>query len=417
MFLRAGAVSGVSGLLAVLSAHVSTVYPQSTRTLYYNVRLYCHRLYARLLGRVHYSRFVQHCRHPDGGQAELLSAIITANSASEYGQRHGFGDVGSAEDYRRMAPLMEHFQYEDLLRRTQQGEMGLLTSGHVVRMGTTECKGRTHMWPVVDDPRALKARTTTAFLWVHFLFCKVWITLRPVLRLSYEPCPPTELSDPVRGLPTVPLLRYTNPVTSDYFVTPREAYTLRDETTAYYVHAVFALSCGDLEGIEFGRPAQCSHFWQLVHSHWPHMCSQIQHGELSTQLDLSPRMRTVLNARLEASPGRAQQLRGEFARGWEGVAPRIWPHCCFVDLSNCTDEREEAALLLGCELAGTPHVSVVHAHGGVTLGVHINTTQAYVFLPHANFYEFICEEAWHQEQPATLLLHQVRQALSIYTHE
>ena len=419
-----GAVGGVAGCLGCVCVHIATLHPQPTKSLPYNVRLHCHRLYARLLGHYHAARFARQCGRVRDTQQELLLSIVRANTGTQYGQHHGFSGVTSTQVYRRLVPLMEQAQYESLVRRTEEGQVALLTAHPVAHLaaatypggGDGDGRGQEALWPVIKDPVAFKAHVTTTMLWLHVLFQKARVTLSPTLRLSYQPHCALE---PDTALPRLPLLRYTNPVTTDYFVTPREAYLLTDEGTAYYVHAVFALSSERLEGLEYGTPQQCAMFWALVRSHWQQMCAQIHHGQISHHLDLPQHVRAALNACLPASPARASHLREQFERGWEGVSQRIWPHCTFVDVGESVGDSHQMAALLTCELRGVPRMSVVHTHGTATLGVHTNLAQglSYVFLPHQNFYEFIPEDGWSEKQPHTLLLHQVCVASICTSHD
>ena len=74
-------------------------------------------------------------------------------------------------------------------------------------------------------------------------------------------------------------------------------------------------------------------FFNLLEHEWSSLCSDIEGGEICSNLDIKSDIRIALNKSLTALPDRAmraQMLRNEFSKGFKGIVPRIWPSCALA---------------------------------------------------------------------------------------
>jgi hypothetical protein len=74
-------------------------------------------------------------------QRERLRTILEKNAGTEFGQAHGFGEIGSVEEYRRRVRPTTSADYHDGWERMAQGEQGVLCADRpqsfAVSSGTT----------------------------------------------------------------------------------------------------------------------------------------------------------------------------------------------------------------------------------------------------------------------------------------
>jgi hypothetical protein len=74
---------------------------------------------------------------PRQAQLELLRQIIAANAGCAFGQRHGFGRIGSIEAYRESVSIEGYDAFAPWIDRMAQGEQGVLTEAPIVAFEET----------------------------------------------------------------------------------------------------------------------------------------------------------------------------------------------------------------------------------------------------------------------------------------
>ena len=67
-------------------------------------------------------------RDPEPAQTRLLLETIAANADTDFGRVHGFGGIGSAEDFRQAVPLQTWEDLEPWIARIAAGEPNVLTN-------------------------------------------------------------------------------------------------------------------------------------------------------------------------------------------------------------------------------------------------------------------------------------------------
>ncbi len=90
---------------------------------------------------------------PEEVQQNLLGANIEKAKVSFYGKKHGFGDIGSYEDFQRNIPIVAYEDIEYLITRMRDGEQNLLWPSDIrwfaKSSGTTNAKSK--FIPVSND--------------------------------------------------------------------------------------------------------------------------------------------------------------------------------------------------------------------------------------------------------------------------
>lgn len=298
--LLPGILGCVTSVSAAIALHIVSLNPQSDRSLFYNIALYLHRMNARCRGLCCYIWFQMRCRDVCQAQAKVLSEVLKQNSGAEYCRAHAMGAGIRVVDFTRQVPIVHYADIEEQIKRMQEGKQGVLTTMSISHfVSTCAPGGKRQVWPVIKG-----SQVRSTFLWFHELFQRGWVTLRPVARLSH-------LQDPDDD-GAFPKARYPNPTHCDFFASPKEAYLIRDEWTACYIQALFALASPELEGIEYGTNQRCALFWQLIRENWSHLCYQIQQSHISPQVPLPPQVAQSLV--LKGSPKRPEAKRRDGGR-------------------------------------------------------------------------------------------------------
>ena len=66
-------------------------------------------------------RFAVALTDPAAAQAEWLRAHLRANAETDYGRRHGAGEIRSYADYARRVPVVTYAEVEPWINRVRQG--------------------------------------------------------------------------------------------------------------------------------------------------------------------------------------------------------------------------------------------------------------------------------------------------------
>lgn len=74
-------------------------------------------------------------------QEERLKKLLRHNAETEFGRAHGFGDIGSIEEFRRKVPISSATDYDSAWKRISGGERGVLfpdpVAAYALSSGTT----------------------------------------------------------------------------------------------------------------------------------------------------------------------------------------------------------------------------------------------------------------------------------------
>lgn len=137
-------------------------------------------LYLRALRR-RWQQFAQAVEEPRAFQERRLAALIRANVETEFGRRHGFGEIDSVARFRRRVPVRDYEGFAPWIDRVAAGAPAVLTSAPVRVMERSS--GSTSVNKLIPYTDALLDEFSAATgPWIHNLHCG-----RPALRgtLSY----------------------------------------------------------------------------------------------------------------------------------------------------------------------------------------------------------------------------------------
>jgi hypothetical protein len=77
------------------------------------------------------------CRTPVQAQDGLLRQILEANADTEFGRRHGFGDVSSFQQFQERVPISTYEDLEPYITAEMNGRPNQLTAGRPATASTS----------------------------------------------------------------------------------------------------------------------------------------------------------------------------------------------------------------------------------------------------------------------------------------
>ncbi|ESP02548.1 hypothetical protein LOTGIDRAFT_138206 [Lottia gigantea] len=194
---------------------------------------------------------------------------------------------------------------------------------------------------------------------------------------------------------------------------PSAAFYITNELSSIYVHAVFAIQLSDANLLFLQIAPIALLFFKMIEKNWEIMCNDIESGTISRDVIIDDDVRQQINEEFEPDPGRAAELRSIFRRGMKNIVRRIWPEMAqLVFLASATYSaqtkivKEEYARDVA--ISSNIHMATEGVYGIKAIHPIYPDDFEYVFLVNYQFFEFIHIVDIDEENPKTLLLHELK---------
>lgn len=368
-----------------------------------------------VLGRIQRRRLYSLTQNVAEAQKSFLLRQLQENASTDYGKKYGFAAMTSVQDFVRGHPLTRYQHYLPYIQRMLRGERKVLTEEDPVMFGVSSgtCGEGCKTIPTLKRQRLQFFLHAVCVLYCCLLDAlpETGARLRRSLKIFYDPStwratptgikigPSSSTPASMRGLLHV-------------YSTPGPAFQVVSEPEALYLHLLFALRDRQLGMIE-------ANFASLVHNalnalckDLPDLAQDIAQGTLSSKLDIPRDVRDQLEALLQPDPARAEEILQAFDGGVKGLCRRLWPALGAVLAADSGTFAPHAARLRAGFLQGVTLYSPVYAATEGLVGVNLWPAQLpsrYLLHPALHFFEFIPAERFEEEQPSTVLLHQVEE--------
>ncbi|RMC01481.1 hypothetical protein DUI87_21920 [Hirundo rustica rustica] len=181
------------------------------------------------------------------------------------------------------------------------------------------------------------------------------------------------------------------------YCTPAAAGTLPLRAAALRVQLLFALRQRALRVLEAGLAAELHDALVALRTEWPQLARELALGRLSPRPGLPEGLQDQLQALLTPDAARAAELRSECARGFEGIALRLWPQLEVVVVRTAHGaERLYCDSLRQADCRGLPFYCPFYQAAGV------EPVPRFLLCPDWAFCEFL--PCLASKEPRTVLL-------------
>ncbi|XP_072024323.1 uncharacterized protein [Amphiura filiformis] len=355
--------------------------------------------------------FISNWKNPRQAQEQLLRKLLNENKDTEYGIRYNFSTIFSLKAFREVHPLTKYDHYTDYIERMSKGEGNVLLKKKPPRYGLTSgSTGKGKMIPI--SPVGFNLLFEAFQCGVANLRRRYFpqrSVLQKGLYLYTEPTPRTTPDGTSLG----PVSRMTNILKhflSMVYSAPRVSLEMKRQHLSRYVQMMFALKDRNIGHIAGVFTSGLFLAIRQLEKDWPKMVGDIDSGRLNPDLDIDHDTREALEKLMKPDQKRADELRREFEKGFQGILRRLWPHAHYIWASDVTGYGD---ILKEGYAKGLPIYSVMYGSTEVPIiGLELNKSKTsgsskYDFILTSAVYEFIPEEHIDQEQPATLFIDEV----------
>lgn len=336
---------------------------------------------------------------------ETLMRLIRENEDTEYGKKYGFREIRSYDDYAAKVPLSCYEDYEPYIdRMVYLGGKNLITAEDVVYFAhTSGTSGASKMIPCTQ--RALDILFSTIFQRAFGLCEK---SCREKTGEGMPDCKGINLMES-----RISYTRYgvAHGAISEILSIPEDTrvYNALPEELIYpasdydrrHVKMLFALRERRLSFLMATfSPTLYDIIAYLRHS-WSVLCDDIEAGKINKDIQVEPKLRAQLEAKLTPDPERATQIRKIMEEHEEeAFIPLLWPDLklvASVGTATFAPFIDKLRQSLGPSVA-VDHLGYVCSEAAVAAALR-EDEPAYMLIPFGGFYEFIPVEDGAPEQP------------------
>jgi hypothetical protein len=268
------------------------------------------------------------CRTPVQAQERLLRQILETNADTEFGRRHGFGDVSSFQQFQERVPISAYEDLEPYINQEMNGRPNQLTKDPPVLFTTTSgTTGNRKYIPMTRKGKRAKSHLT--WLWFCGLYRdhpgivggRILSVVSPEVE-SHAPSGVPCGAESGHGYRTMP-----GPVKSMY-TAPYGVFAIEDYEAKYYT--LLRLAAGqDISCIATVNPSTVVLLGDRLAQHTEPIIRDVRDGSLSSEFSVPQDLRDSLH--LKPDPQRARHLERAAAAGGGLLRPGLaWPELAAV---------------------------------------------------------------------------------------
>ena len=194
------------------------------------------------------------------------------------------------------------------------------------------------------------------------------------------------------------------------YSTPPAAYSILTEPEALYVHLLFGLMDSNLGIIESNFASTIYTGFKTLEQRWPELVRDIETGVLNPDLNIPDDIRVEIQREMKPNAKRANELKEQFELGFDDIAKRIWPSLNLILATTTGTMSLYHKALSRTTCSSVPTYSPIYGASEGLLGVNLvpsSSQPTYCLVPNAQFFEFIKTSDSSEDQPTTLLMHQL----------
>jgi GH3 auxin-responsive promoter len=342
-------------------------------------------------------------------QQEVLRRVIALNAPCEFGKQHSFSSIRSVSDYQSAVPVCD---YEDLRNHIEcmaQGKPAVLTSEPVRRFFITSGSTAAPKYiPVTPSFIRDKSQAFTVF----------WNLVREEHAGAFQGSLIFNFSDTgqeqrtAAGLPCESESSFWNACWRGvggkvHCPFPREIANIADPEARYYTIARIILEL-NVTALMTLNPSTMLLLSEVICRNAQRLIADISRGGLSRDITVTREVEEHIAARYQGNPPRAREIETAFSgTNAAPAASLLWPNLKIVVCWRSPMVQPYIDLLAPF-LSGLPQRDYLAMASEGIMAIPFRDNVSGGMLPiYTHFYEFIPEELAEEDEPPTLLAHEL----------
>jgi hypothetical protein len=356
---------------------------------------------------------------PEITQDRLRNTLIVQNKDTVFGREHAFSDIRTVADFRNRIPIRDYEGFRPYVDRMTAGETGVLTRTRPFMYASTSgTTGKAKRIPITTQFRKTLACTSRYWLYRAYLDHPdcfdggFFIPSSPAIEGYVECGRPYGAMSGLTYQTTPWLVRRA-------YVMAYDVMLIGDYDLRYYVMMRMAIE----RSVSFACTANPSTWLRLAEearAHGEIMVRAIADGRLGRPDSIgetSPEDQAILQrleAALNPNPQRAAELAAHIQTQGVLRPKEAWPKLALL-VCWLGGSAGVQAKLLAEAYGGAPIRDIGYRASEATISLPVTDwTPAGLLATHANYYEFIPEQAFGQSNPTVLEAHELEEGCNYY---
>jgi hypothetical protein len=272
--------------------------------------------------------FEKATRDPMGTQRALLRRMMEKNRDTEYGQEYGFAGISTLDKFRKQVPVVDYEDIRQRIDRVTMGEKNVLTAEDPVLFAQTSgTTGTPKFIPVTPTCQQGGGMTT----WLHYARRDHSRIFRHKMITIVSPAVEGHTDG---GLPfgstSGMVVKEMPKIVQSAYAVPYDVYEIHDYDAKYYALLRMGLD-RPVSFVATANPSSVLKLAEMADLHAERLIRDLRDGALSSEVEIQPEVRSVIEEMVRPNPHRAAELEAmRERRGGKLLPVDYWPEMALL---------------------------------------------------------------------------------------
>lgn len=344
-----------------------------------------------------------------------LRSILEYAKDSEWGKAHNFDEILSAKSadelfslYQKNVPPQDYEDLRPFIERHKNGEENILFPGKPMMYATTSGTAKEPKWIPITPAYYQNVFSKMSKLWLYtFIMHRpktFWGKCVSIVGKSIEGYAP---DGTVCGSVSGVTQRDCPEFIKGLYSAPSEVFAIKDYTARYYS----LMRTGIEQNVSLlitANPSTIIELQKNVDAYLDDYIDDIEHGTLSSKMNIEPENRAALEARYKPNPKRAAELKALKEKYGRILPKHYWPNLQLVTTWHCGNTSVYRDKYKDFFPEQTLDQEFGYFASECRAGLVMNGGDDTVLFPHNHYFEFVEAESVESESPKFLQLHELQ---------
>ncbi len=344
-----------------------------------------------------------------------LRSILEYAKGSEWGKAHNFDEILSAKSadelfslYQKNVPPQDYEDLRPFIERHKNGEENILFPGKPMMYATTSGTTKEPKWIPITNEYYQNIFSKMSKLWLYtFIMHRpktFWGKCVSIVGKSIEGYAP---DGTVCGSVSGVTQRDCPEFIKGLYSAPSEVFAIKDYTARYYS----LMRTGIEQNVSLlitANPSTIIELQKNVDAYLDDYINDIEHGTLSSKMNIEPENRAALEARYKPNPKRAAELKALKEKYGRILPKHYWPNLQLVTTWHCGNTSVYRDKYKDFFPEQTLDQEFGYFASECRAGLVMNGGDDTVLFPHNHYFEFVEAESVESESPKFLQLHELQ---------
>lgn len=344
-----------------------------------------------------------------------LRSILEYAKDSEWGKAHNFDEILSAKSadelfslYQKNVPPQDYEDLRPFIERHKNGEENILFPGKPMMYATTSGTTKEPKWIPITPAYYQNIFSKMSKLWLYtFIMHRpktFWGKCVSIVGKSIEGYAP---DGTVCGSVSGVTQRDCPEFIKGLYSAPSEVFAIKDYTARYYS----LMRTGIEQNVSLlitANPSTIIELQKNVDAYLDDYIDDIEHGTLSSKMNIEPENRAALEARYKPNPKRAAELKALKEKYGRILPKHYWPNLQLVTTWHCGNTSVYRDKYKDFFPEQTLDQEFGYFASECRAGLVMNGGDDTVLFPHNHYFEFVEAESVESESPKFLQLHELQ---------